>query len=147
MSDTGPLVSWFKLYLCIWHGLKMCLWFGYNPQIIFCRVFRILNLVSFQARILSNCIDSGYSSYSFMPIFWKLYRCFCHGLKMCMWFGYNPQINFCHVFRTLNTVIFQSWIQSKCIDTGQLLLQFYADRLGILHVVLSWSEDVHVVWI
>ena len=34
------------------------------------------------------------SSYNFMPIFLKLYKCFCHGLKMCMWFGYNPQINY-----------------------------------------------------
>ena len=24
--------------------------------------------------------------------FLKLYRSFCHGLKICMWFGYNPQI-------------------------------------------------------
>ena len=33
-----------------------------------------------------------------MPIFLKLYRCFCHGLKMCMRFGYNPQIIFCHFY-------------------------------------------------
>ena len=62
----------------------MCLWFGYNPQIIFCHMFRILNLVNFQARTLSNCIDSGYSSYSFMPIFWKLYRCFSQGHSLTM---------------------------------------------------------------
>ena len=30
--------------------------------------------------------------------FLKLYRCFCHGLKICMWFGYSPQIIFCHFF-------------------------------------------------
>ena len=35
-------------------------WFGYNPQIDFCHFFCILNLVIFQARILSKCIDSGY---------------------------------------------------------------------------------------
>ena len=34
------------------------------------------------------------SSYSFIPILLKLYRCLHHALKMCMWFGYNPQINF-----------------------------------------------------
>ena len=43
------------------------------------------------------------SSYNFIPILLKLYRCFCQGLKMCMTFGYNPQINFCH---SLNLVIF-----------------------------------------
>ena len=32
------------------------------------------------------------SSYSFMPIILKLHRCFGYGLKMCMWFGYTPQI-------------------------------------------------------
>ena len=34
------------------------------------------------------------SSYSFMLILSKLYRCFCHGLKICMWFGYYPEIIF-----------------------------------------------------
>ena len=29
-----------------------------------------------------------------IPILLKLYRCLHHALKMCMWFGYNPQINF-----------------------------------------------------
>ena len=47
------------------------------------------------------------SSYSFMPIHLKLYRCFCHGLKICMWFGYYPEIIFCHFFRSLNLAIFR----------------------------------------
>ena len=34
------------------------------------------------------------SSYSFMPIHLKLYMCYGHGLKICMWFGYNPWIIF-----------------------------------------------------
>ena len=46
------------------------------------------------------------SSYNFIPILLKLYRCFCQGLKMCMTFGYNPRINFCHFFHSLNLVIF-----------------------------------------
>ena len=29
------------------------------------------------------------SSYSFLPIFLKLCICFLHGVRMCMWFGYN----------------------------------------------------------
>ena len=32
------------------------------------------------------------SSYSCLLIVLKLHRCFGHGLKMCMLFGYNPQI-------------------------------------------------------
>ena len=34
------------------------------------------------------------SSYSFPPIILKLFWCFLHGMKMCMWFGYNPLIIF-----------------------------------------------------
>ena len=33
-------------------------------------------------------------SYSFMPIPLKLYMRLVHGLKMCVSFGYNPQIIF-----------------------------------------------------
>ena len=49
------------------------------------------------------------SSYIFTPIVFKLYRCFYHPLKICMWFGYNPQINFSHFFRNLNLVIFRAF--------------------------------------
>ena len=38
------------------------------------------------------CVRNSFNN--FMSIFLKLYMCFCHGLKMCMWFGCNPQINF-----------------------------------------------------
>ena len=49
------------------------------------------------------------SSYSFTLIPLKLYRCFYHPLKICMWFGYNPQINFSHFFCNLNLVIFRAF--------------------------------------
>ena len=46
------------------------------------------------------------SLYSFMPIFMQLCTSFFfHGLKMCMWFGFNPAVNFCH-FSTLLTLSF-----------------------------------------
>ena len=57
----------------------------------------------------------------FIPIFLKLNRCFCHGLKICLWFGYNLQVNFCHFFRILNLVIFYAQILSKGIDSGYLV--------------------------
>ena len=91
------------------------------------------------------------SSYSFMPIHLKLYRCFCHGLKICMWFGYYPEIIFCHFFRRLNLAIFRRFYyqSEKIVGTlcAQLLLQFYADSFETLQVILTWSEDIHVVWI
>ena len=34
-----------------------------------------------------------------------------------------------------------------CTLCAQLLLQFYADSFETLQMLLSWSEDMHVVWI
>ena len=49
------------------------------------------------------------SSYNLIPILLKLCRHCDHALKICMWLGYTPQINFCHIFynlKFLNLVIF-----------------------------------------
>ena len=92
-----------KLYRCCDHALKICMWFGYNPQINFCHFFRNLNLAIFSGIFTMKvngqwvpCV--GNSSYSFMPIHLKLYACYGHGLKICMWFGYNPWIIFLSFF-------------------------------------------------
>ena len=61
------------------------------------------------------------SSYNFILIFLKLCTCFLHGLEMCMWFGYNPWINFCHFFHFVNFVIFWPQIVWKCTDSGYLV--------------------------
>ena len=81
-----------------------------------------------------------------MPILSKLYRCFCHGLKICMWFGYYPQIIFGHFFRNLRRFYYQS---EKIVGTlcAQLLLQFYIDSFETSQVFCTWSEDMHVVLI
>ena len=56
-----------------------------------------------------------------MPILMKLHRCFGHGLKMCMWFGYNPQLIFCHFLRNLNLVFFQALLLSTYVDSRYLV--------------------------
>ena len=56
------------------------------------------------------------SSYSFVPIFLKLCT-FHHGMRMCMWFGYNCEVIFCRFFHFVNLVIF--WPQ--WIDSGYLV--------------------------
>ena len=61
------------------------------------------------------------SSYNFIPILLKLYRCFCQGLKMCMTFGYNPHYNFCHFFHSLNLVIFWAQLLLKLMDIKYLV--------------------------
>ena len=71
----------------------------------------------------------------------KLCTCFLHGLEMCMWFGYNPCIKFCHFF---HFVIFWPQILWKCIDSGYLVS-------AILHTFLyrSFWNFAHVftmVW-
>ena len=38
----------------------------------------------------------------------ETFRCLDHTLKMCMWFGFNPQMDFCHLFRNLNLAVFQA---------------------------------------
>ena len=59
-----------------------------------------------------------------MPILLKLYRCFCHDLKICMWFGYYPEIIFCHFFCNLNLVIFKCTIMAGDINSLNLLVAF-----------------------
>ena len=49
-----------KLHRCFAHGLKICMCFRYNPQIIFYHFFCKLNLVIFQALLLSTYVDSMY---------------------------------------------------------------------------------------
>ena len=88
---------------------------------------------------------------SCFPILLKLYRCFCQGLKMCMTFGYNPQINFCHFFHSLNLVNFGLNYYWSLWPLGtlwaQLLLQFYPNSFETLLLFLSRTEDVHDIWI
>ena len=85
------------------------------------------------------------SSYSFVLIFLKLCMCFRHGMRMCMWFGYNCEIIFCHFFHFVNLVIFLP----QCIDSGYLVSAtphtiLYQSFWNFAHVS-PWSEDVHVV--
>ena len=82
-----------------------------NLQINFCHVFTqllvIFGLTSTKAyRNWVSCERK--SSFSFSLNFFKLCRCFCQILKMCMNFRYIPQIIFWHFFRSLNLIIFSS---------------------------------------
>ena len=49
-------------------------------------------------KVNGQWVHRGRNSYSFTQILLKLYRCLDHPLKICMWFGYDPQINFSHFF-------------------------------------------------
>ena len=56
-----------------------------------------------------------------MLILLKLHRCFGNGMKMYIWFGYNPQIIFCHFFRNLNLVFCQALLLSTYVDSMYLV--------------------------
>ena len=51
---------------------------------------------------------------------------------MCIRFGYNPQINFLHFFRSLNLVnIFGSTITKSFIDIGYLVNAKYSVKNSV----------------
>ena len=106
-SSYNCIPIFLKFCICFRHGLEM--WFGYNWWIIL-SLFHFANFVIFWPQILWKCIDSGYHvratpyTTSCLSLF-NFAHLFVHGLKMCMWFGFNPAVNFCH-FSTLLTSSF-----------------------------------------
>ena len=124
-SSNNFILIILKLCTCFRHGLKMCMWFGYNHCINFCYFFHFVNFVIFWHQILWKCIDSGYIVSATLHAilkrsFWNFAH-FFHSLEMCLWFGYNPWINFCHYSHFVNFVIFWHRILWKCIDSMHLV--------------------------
>ena len=78
-----------KLCMCFLHDMRICMWFGYNCYIIFCHFFHIVNLLIFHPHYIDRGTSCERNSYSFAAIVLKLCVCFLHGVKICMWFGYN----------------------------------------------------------
>ena len=111
-SSFIPIVL--KLHWCFCHGLKICMWFAYNPQTIFVTFLKVA-ISHISSMITSKVNGKGILcgrnfSYSFIRILLKLHRCFGHGLKICMWFGYNRQYILVTFFRKLNLAIFEHYL-------------------------------------
>ena len=129
---TVFLLIFLKLCRCFLHGVRMCMWFGYNCWIFFYHFFHFVNLSHFSTSMYRQWVPcERNSSYNFIPIFLKLCTCFLHGVKMCIWFGYNPCIYFCYFFHFANVVIFWPQILWKC-DSGYLVS-------ATPHTILYWS--------
>ena len=65
------------------------------------------------------------SSYNLIPILLKLCRHCDHALKICMWLGNTPQINFCHFFYNLNLVIFWTFLHLESgLPVGGIVFHF-----------------------
>ena len=89
--------------------------------------------------------------YRLIPILSKLHRHCDRALNIYMWFGYNPLMKFCHYFMQFELSHFFGHFHSESeliVGTlcAQCLLQFYANSFKTLHVLWTWSEDMHVVW-
>ena len=112
--------------------MRMCMWFGYNYKIIFYHFFHFVNLVIFRPQ----CIDNGYLvSATPQTILYQSFWNFAHVFSMvwrCIWFGYNPFINFYHFFHFANFCHFLTSDSMKCCDSGYLVS-------ATPHTVLYWS--------
>ena len=95
---------------------------------------------------LPQCINSGYLVSATLHT--VLYRCFLnfarflHGLKMCMWFGYNPCVNFCHFFHFVNFChfltsdsikVYRQWVPCECNSSYNFILIFLKLCTCFLH--------------
>ena len=114
-SSYSFIPNLLKLHWCFEHGLKICMWIRYNPQIICCYLFCKLNLHNISSIIYNKVNGQGIpcgpnSSYSFIPILSKIYWCFSHGLKICMWLRYTPQIICCYFCCKLNLASFRHYL-------------------------------------
>ena len=89
------------------------------------------------------------SSYSFPSVVLKLCRCFRHGMKMCMWFGYNTLIIFSHFFCYVDLVSFLTWNAIEVYTCPWRRIKFSIDLLWNLHwssVDLSDENVLGTLW-
>ena len=118
-----------KLYMCYGHGPKICMWFFSQFELShffvhFCEWIEGTLCAQLLLQFYTDTFETvRNSSYSFILILLKLYRCCDHALKICMWLGYTPQINFCHFFYNLKLVIFWTFLhlESDCLPVGGIV--------------------------
>ena len=130
-----------KLYRCCEHALKICIVFVYYLHITFVTFFSQFELSHFSG-ILTMKVNGQWVpcvrnfSYSLIPILLKLYRCCDHALKICILFGYNPQIillPFFSQFELSHFGHFSKWIEGTLC--ARLLLQFNTDTFENLQTL------------
>ena len=78
------------------------------------------------------------SIYNFMPVFMQLCIFFFDGLKMCMWFGFNPAINCCH----LSTLLTLSFFAGETSTSPKFDLYFVYRFLIVHNPLFHWSHTV-----
>ena len=70
----------------------------------------------------------------FIPILSKLHWCFVHGLKICIRFGYNPQINFIiqNLSLTFEISLIWTYKYTHAIDCFCIIVVLHCVHLGSL---------------
>ena len=86
--------------------------------------------------LVITCVRN--SSNSFIPILLKLYRCLDHALKMCMWFGYNPKINFDITLFSQSELSRFSGILTMKVN-GQWVPCVRNSSYNFIPILMSWS--------
>ena len=90
------------------------------------------------------------SSYSFIPILLKLYRCLNQALKICMWFGYDTQINFYYFCSQLELshflVILTMKVNGPCVRNSSysfilILLKLYSCLYNALKIGIWFAYN------
>ena len=133
------------------------MWFGFHPQIIF--VFFLQVELSHFLIIIYNKVNGqglpcGHNFfYRFIPIHSKLHWCFGHGLKISMWFGYNPHIIFSYRFCKLNLAIVPAVSITKWMVRGYLvgathptvLYRFFRNFTGVLFMVWRYACGLDII--
>ena len=145
-SSYNFILILLKLRLHFLHGLEMCMWFGYNPWINFCHFLHFVKFVIFWPQIVWKCIDSGYLlsttpytiSYLSLCNFAHL---FFHGLKMCMWFGFNPEVNFCHFSTLLTSSFFFKFSQVRHQLHRSSIYIFFSARKSAVHHLVTFDSS------
>ena len=116
---------------CLWRRIKFSVDLLWNLQV----------QLTFQMK--TYWVPCGHnSSYSFPSIVLKLFRCFLHGMKMCMWFWYNPLIIFSHFFCFVTLVVFRYEMLLKCIDSGYIMYLVGTTPLTVFHWLFWNIADV-----
>ena len=103
----------------------------------FCESYVPVLILDKVNRLWVPCVRN--SSYSLILNLLKLHRCCDHALKICISFGYNPQIIFCHFFAILTLPFFRHFDNESEWTVGtmcaQLLLQFNTNSLETLQML------------
>ena len=96
------------------------MWIGYKILSLILLLFLQVEHGHFLAFIaIKVWVPCVHNSYSCVQIILKLYRCFGHGLKMCMWFGYIVLRLFILLLHKLDFVISQVlFLSKKKIESG-----------------------------